>query len=380
MLDKLKSTGESIRDEINVYQGVFRDRRTPLPAKLLLGLAIGYFFLPFDLIPDMIPVLGQLDDLLIVPGLIFAALKFVPPEIVEEHRRRVRQESALASPSLLVTTDWLAEHINDKNLRIVDIRGHVIPASEPPPHYFNHHDDYLKSHIPGALFVDWVHEITDPGDPRHAQIARPERFAAAMSRLGITPETLVVTYDDADGMFAARLWWCLSYYGHTRVAVLDGGWKKWMAEGRPTTAEIPTVQPAPFTPRPNPDLYRSGDQVAAALHSSARLLDLRSPEEYAGVSSRASRKGHIPGAINVPRSTLVAPDSTLLPRDELRQRFAQVGVDENTPEIITYCNAGVSASFGLLALRAAGFSRSAVYDGSWKDWGNNEERPIEIDS
>src|SRR5438132_10215543 len=108
---------------------------------------------------------------------------------------------------LLVSTAWLQEHLADPDLRIVDIRGHVIPASEPLPHYFNHYQDYQKSHIPGAVFVDWVHEITDPDDPRHAKIARPERYATVMSRIGIGPETFVVAYDDANGMFAARLWW-----------------------------------------------------------------------------------------------------------------------------------------------------------------------------
>src|SRR5512147_2503964 len=98
------------------------------------------------------------------------------------------------SENLLVPTDWLYQHLQQPNLRIVDIRGHVLPASQPLPHYFNHRNDYTKSHIPGAVFVDWVHEITDPGDPRHAQIAKPERFAAPMCRHGIGPDTFVVTY------------------------------------------------------------------------------------------------------------------------------------------------------------------------------------------
>lgn len=278
---------------------------------------------------------------------------------------------------LLVSTDWLEAHLHDPNMRIVDIRGHVRPASDPLPHYFNHYDDYLKSHIPGAVFVDWVQEITDPGDPRHAQIAKPERYAAVMSRIGVDADTLVVAYDDAAGMFAARLWWSLNYYGHTRVVVLDGGWNKWITEGRSTTAKIPIVTPTTFIPRPNPAVYRSADDVLAALNTSTKLLDVRTPAEFAGQASRAKRAGHIPGAINQSRNTLVAEDGTMLPPEQLRARFASIGIDANTPEVIVYCNGGVSASYGLLALKQAGIETGAVYDGSWKDWGNNEDLPIE---
>jgi len=278
----------------------------------------------------------------------------------------------------LVSTAWLAEHLSAPNLRVVDIRGHVLPATEPPPHYFNHYADYLISHIPNAVFIDWVHEITDPADPRHAQIAPPERFAAAMQRAGIGDQTFVVAYDDAGGMFAARLWWALNYYGHSQVAVLDGGWQRWIAETRPVSAELPHVAPTVFTARPDPNWYRDGARVLAALHAQARLVDMRSPEEFRGEASRAARKGHIPRAVNQPRRDLLAEDGTLLPPEALREKFAALGITDESNEVIFYCNAGVSASFGLLALRAAGIQApAAVYDGSWKDWGNDPEKPIE---
>ncbi|NWF68826.1 MAG: sulfurtransferase [Chloroflexi bacterium] len=275
--------------------------------------------------------------------------------------------------SPLVSTEWLAAHLHE--VRVIDIRGHVVAASEPLPHYFNHHADYLVSHIPGALFVDWVHEITDPADPRHALIAQPERYAAAMSRLGIGQDTFVVTYDDANSMFAARLWWSLLYYGHEKVAVLDGGWHKWTREGRPVSTEIPTIAPAAFVPRVNAALRVNADQVAA-LSAESRLIDVRTVEEFTGKSSRARRKGHIPGARSLPRMELVAQDGTLPTPERLRAQFGAVGVDEGTENTVFYCNAGVSASYGLLALRVAGFD-GAVYDGSWKDWGNDETRPVE---
>lgn len=280
------------------------------------------------------------------------------------------------SENLLVTTEWLAQNLTRSDLRIVDIRGHVLPASQPHPHYFNHETDYTKSHLPGAVFVDWVNEITDPTDPRHAQIAQPERYAAVMERIGVGDDTFVVAYDDANGMFAARLWWSLNYYGHTQVAVLDGGWNKWIAEDRPTTAKLPQIEPAHFTPQPNSAIFRSGAQILSRLNGAQQLIDVRSPEEFAGKASRAQRGGHIPSAINLPRPTLVAPDGTLLPSETLRQRFAAAGISAQSQDVVFYCNGGVSASYGLLALRAAGLSGGSVYDGSWKDWGNDESKPI----
>lgn len=277
----------------------------------------------------------------------------------------------------LVTTEWLQAHLHDANLRIIDIRGHVLPANQPTPHYFNHRADYDVSHIPGAVFIDWVKEITDPADPRHAQIAKPERYAEVMSRAGIDENTFVVAYDDASGMFAARLWWSLNYYGHTQVAVLDGGWKKWIAEQRPITADVTPISPKQFVARPNSSIYRNADDVLAKLGTSTKLMDVRTPEEFQGDYARASRAGHIPGAVNEPRNVLVNPDGTMLAPDQLRTQFGLIGITSDTPEVIVYCNGGVSASYGLLALQVAGFNNGAVYDGSWKDWGNDESKPLE---
>lgn len=275
----------------------------------------------------------------------------------------------------LVSTDWLHQHLNDPKLRVVDIRGYVLPASEPPPHYFNRHDDYVKSHLPGAVFVDWVLEITDPDDPRHAQIAKPERYAAAMSRAGIDADTLVVAYDDEKSMFAARLWWSLNYYGHENVAVLDGGWQKWLAEGRPVTADVPSVTPAQFVARPIPALRSTADEVLAKIGTPTKLLDMRSAEEYEGLYSRTRTKGHIPGAISQPRRELLNDDGTVQTREQLRAHFAKLGITDST-EVITYCNGGVSASFGMLALHVAGLTHNHMYDGSWKEWSSDPSKPI----
>ncbi len=277
----------------------------------------------------------------------------------------------------LVTTHWLHDHLTQPDIRIIDIRGHVLPADDPPPHYFSHKEDYLKSHIPGALFVDWVHDITDAESPHGAQIATPDAYADLMGELGIGDNTLVIAYDDAEGMFAARLWWTLRYYGHDNVAVLDGGWQKWIAEGRVTTDKIPTVEPVTFTPKPVDKLRHTLQQVEASLNSpQMALIDVRTPAEFNGEASRASRSGHIPGALNLPRKSLITEDGTMLSPEKLRERFAKIGVEADQGEVVLYCNGGVSASYGMLALYAAGFRDVSVYDGSWKEWGNLPDKPI----
>lgn len=274
----------------------------------------------------------------------------------------------------LVTTQWLSDHLHDGNVRVVDIRGKVLPASAPLPHYFAHREEYWKSHIEDAVFVDWTKDIVDPNS-KSQDIASPEDFVALIGKLGISNDTHVVAYDDADGMFSARLWWALRYYGHEHVSVLDGGWKKWLAEGRPTTDIVPTFAPTTFVVKAHPDLRKTADQVAAR-HPKTVLLDVRSPGEFCGEASRAKRAGHIPNAINLPRTDLVTAEGTLKSVTELREKFADVGIKIETPEVITYCNGGVSASYTLLALTVAGISTGAVYDGSWKDWGNDDSRPI----
>src|SRR5918911_1951043 len=153
----------------------------------------------------------------------------------------------------LVTTDWLAEHLEDPGARIVDIRGYVkktdLEEGRQRAEYLGAREEYDEAHVPGAVYVDWTRDITDPDDPVPVQVAPPERFAELMSSLGIGDDTHVVVYDAAGGQFATRLWWALTYYGHEQVYVLNGGWRKWTAEGRPTTSAIPRTEPAEFTPK-----------------------------------------------------------------------------------------------------------------------------------
>jgi thiosulfate/3-mercaptopyruvate sulfurtransferase len=159
---------------------------------------------------------------------------------------------------LLVSTAWLAQHLKDPSVRVVDMRGSVVTRQVAPgveqADYRGARDEYLAAHIPGAVYIDWTADIIDPDDPVPVQIASPDRFAEAMATRGIGDETVVVAVDHSGGQFATRLWWALAYYGHDSVRVLDGGWNKWVKEGRPVEGGEVAVARAVFTPRTRPGL------------------------------------------------------------------------------------------------------------------------------
>jgi thiosulfate/3-mercaptopyruvate sulfurtransferase len=279
----------------------------------------------------------------------------------------------------VVSTEWLAGRLNSPDLRVVDVRGKVLPPGNSP-RYLPKRGDYDTAHVPGAIFVDWTRDIVDLDDPVPAQVARPDAFATRMGELGVGDGAAVVAYDDYDHAFAGRLAWALRYYGHDDVRVLDGGWSRWIAEGRPVSSDIPQLAAAHFTPRTREALHRTADQVERSLDDPAVLLiDARPAEQYAGSVSAAARSGHIPGARNVPYSRLVDPSTgRFLPETELSRAFAEAGVDvQRLPrEVVVYCNGGVTCTVPLNALRMLGRDDVAVFDGSWNEWGNDPRRPI----
>jgi thiosulfate/3-mercaptopyruvate sulfurtransferase len=290
-----------------------------------------------------------------------------------------------AVQTVTVSTEWLAAHLGETGLRVVDVRGKVLPPGSKP-RYLAKRGDYDAGHIPGAVFVDWTRDIVDEDDPVPTQVARPEAFAAKMAELGIGDDTLVVAYDDYDHIFAGRMAWALRYYGHDAVRILDGGWSRWQGEGRPTSA-TPSTSPAPlpaavFTARARPELRRTAREVEGALgRSDVVLIDARPPEQYAGAVTAAARAGHIPGALNVPYARLVdASTGRFLPSGELARVFREAGVDVAAlpREVIVYCNGGVSCTVPLNALRMLGRHDVAVYDGSWNEWGADASLPIRI--
>ncbi len=285
----------------------------------------------------------------------------------------------------LAQTEWLAEHLDDPDLRVVDIRGYVkkrdLGNGRQEAEYLAARDEYEEAHVPGAVYVDWTRDITDPDDPVPAQVAPPDRFAALMGSLGIGNGTHVVVYDHAGGQFATRLWWALTYYGHDRVSVLDGGWKKWTAEDRPTTAEIPAPEPATFTPHPRPELRAEAEEVLAASRGgNAFILDARDEGQYTGAVARGEgRAGRVPGAEHLHADTLLDPKRGTFRSDrELDEKLREAGVPEDRDEpIVAYCNGGVAATVPLFALHRLGYRNLANYDGSWNEWGMREDLPVE---
>src|SRR5215203_6467713 len=250
----------------------------------------------------------------------------------------------------LVSTDWLAEHLDDPSLRIVDIRGYVkkrdFGNERQEAEYLAARDEYDEAHIPGAVYIDWIRDITDLEDPVPVQIAPPDRFTALMGSLGIGDDTHVVVYDHAGGQFATRLWWARTYYDHDLISVLDGGWSKWTAEDRPTTTKVPAPEPAVFTPEPQGGWRTHAEALLAASEGGeALVLDAREEGQYTGVVARGeARAGRVPGAAHLHSDSLLDPESgTFHPAEELERRLKEAGLPEDRDEpVVAYCNGGVA--------------------------------------
>jgi thiosulfate/3-mercaptopyruvate sulfurtransferase len=266
----------------------------------------------------------------------------------------------------LVTTDWLAAHLNDAKVKLVDATF-KLPGVLPLPR-----DDYLAAHIPGAVYFD-VDTVSDHDNPLPHMFPSAAQFGRDVGALGIGNDDMVVIYDAGGWVAAPRAWWMFLSYGHDKVRILDGGLKKWRAEGRSVESGAVTPKPATFEAAYDARRVRSiGDMIANVASRAEQVIDARAGERFEGRVAEPRpglRSGHIPNSRNLPYNLLFdAATGAMKPLEELRRAFAGAGVDMDKP-IVTSCGSGVSAAVLTLALYRLGVRGTALYDGSWSEWG-----------
>ncbi len=282
--------------------------------------------------------------------------------------------AAYAHPEVLVETAWVAEHLADPKVRIAEVD--YDPAA-----------NYELGHVPGAVLFDWRKDINDPA---RRDILGPEAMSALFQGAGVSDGTTVVLYGDFNNWFAAFAFWVFTYYGAHDLRIMNGGRKKWIAEDRPLTKELPRPARGTYRARPPDESLRAYlDEVRAALPrvkaGKLGLVDVRGPKEFSGEvlappeypTEHAQRGGHIPGARNIPWAQAVRDDGTFKSREELEAIYHTQGIRPDVP-VITYCRIGERSSHSWFVLRyLLGYPDVRNYDGSWTEWGNLVRMPIE---
>jgi thiosulfate/3-mercaptopyruvate sulfurtransferase len=277
-----------------------------------------------------------------------------------------------AHPDVLVSTDWVAAHLTDPTVRIVESNEDTLL--------------YPSGHVPGAVHVDWT---TDLNDPLRRDYITRAGFEALMSRIGATRDTTVVFYGDKNNWWACYAFWVFQLFGHTNAKVMDGGRLKWQKEGRELTRDVPAIAATTYTApeRHDAPVRAFRDEVLKHVHAKGQLVDVRSPEEYAGTrmhmpdypNEGALRGGHIPGARSIPWARAINPDDgTFKTADELADLYTKTNHLDREQPTIAYCRIGERSSHTWFALRyLLGFKNVRNYDGSWTEWGNSVGLPIE---
>jgi thiosulfate/3-mercaptopyruvate sulfurtransferase len=281
-------------------------------------------------------------------------------------------ERGYVHPDVLVSTEWVSQHLDDRSIRLIESNEDTLL--------------YASGHIPGAVHVDWTQDLND--QIRRDYITRAG-FEALMSRIGATPDTTVVFYGDKNNWWACYAFWVFQLFGHSRAKVMDGGRLKWEKEKRPLTRDVPSYAATTYRAREREDAPNRAfrDEVLAHMKSKGQLVDVRSPDEYSGKrlhmpdypNEGALRGGHIPGAKSVPWARAINPeDGTFKSADELKQIYLQEQQLDPNKEVIAYCRIGERSSHTWFVLKyLLGFPQVRNYDGSWTEWGNLVNAPIE---
>jgi thiosulfate/3-mercaptopyruvate sulfurtransferase len=272
----------------------------------------------------------------------------------------------------LIDTDTLAAHLND--LVIVDCRYDLKDEVWGRA-------QYLDGHIPGAVYASLSHDLSTTPDGTNGRhpLPPPDVMAETFGRVGIGTSAQVAIYDQDDGRYASRLWWMLRYMGHESAAVVDGGWAKWIREGRPVRGGEETRPRATFHGRPQQGARLRVDEVEGLVGDPGTLLvDARAPERFEGRNETLDRvAGHIPGAANYFYQWNVRPDGTMLPPNQIREQFQKMLGNYSPEQVVMYCGSGVTACQNLLAMEHAGLRGARIYPGSWSEWSSDPGRPIE---
>jgi thiosulfate/3-mercaptopyruvate sulfurtransferase len=280
---------------------------------------------------------------------------------------------------LLVQTGWLQDRLGDQDLRVFDCTVRLEPAPGGVK-LTSGRDAWTRTHVPGAGFLDLLGDLSDRTSRFNAMLPPAGQFAEALGAAGVGPGTRVVLYDDAGNMWAARIWWMLRCFGFDAAGVLDGGWRRWTAEGRPVSDAPPAYPPARFDARPRPGLMADKAEVLRSLgREDVLLVNALGPEIHSGAAAPYGRAGRIPGSVNVPAMSLLDPETgAYRPAADLRRAFDAVGALDGR-KVVAYCGGGIAACSDALALTALGAGDVAVYDGSLTEWIADPDTPLETD-
>ncbi len=292
---------------------------------------------------------------------------------------------AFTHPDLLVSTDWLAEYLSDENVRVFestvflgfrDGGGYLIESGRAA---------YDAGHIPGAGFLDLQDDFSDNAQQLRFMMPSAQDFAAAAGGHGISETSKLILYDRAGSQWAARLWWMFRSMGCANAAVLDGGWVRWVAEGRPVATAAPDYAPTTFNPMPDSARFADLDEIKSFLETGGRgdscLINALALEQHSGADGgrRYGRAGHIPGSTNVPSVALIDPATGLYrPAEDLAKMFVEAGADKGQ-RVLLYCGGGIAASNDALALSLLGYQDVAVYDGSMSEYAADPSLPLVVD-